>query len=92
MKTNIMTIKQHVAENKRLLSLSGKCIRPFMNMSRHDDRHVLCEPSSGNKNVMDKSNVLGDVKIISEEWKKYYSITFVHWVDTAITNRIRQKT
>ena len=56
MKTNIMTIKQHVAQNKRLLS-------------RHDDRH-LASPPAKTKNVRDKSNVLGDVKIISEELKK----------------------
>ena len=36
MKTNIMTIKQHVAENKRLLSLSVLS----MNMSRHNDDTV----------------------------------------------------
>ena len=36
MKTNIMTIKQHVAENKRLLLLGVLS----MNMSRHDDDTV----------------------------------------------------
>ena len=48
-----------------------------MNMSRHDDRHCASPPAE-TKNVMDKSNVLGDVKIISEELKNIsYSITFV---------------
>ena len=40
-----------------------------MNMSRHDDRHCASPPAK-TKNVRDKSNVLGDVKIISEEQKK----------------------
>ena len=45
-------------------------------MTTDDDRHCASPPAK-TKNVRDKSNVLGDVKIISEEWKKYYSITFV---------------
>ena len=36
------------------------------NMSQHDDRHCASPPAK-TKNVRDKSNVLGDVKIISEE-------------------------
>ena len=62
MKTNIMTIKQHVAENKRLLLLGVLS----MNMSRHDDDTVRAFQRK-TKNVRDKSNVLGDVKIISEK-------------------------
>ena len=74
MKTNIRTIKQNVAENNRLLSLSGNKFAHSMNMSRHDDRHCASPPAE-TKNVRDKSNVLGDVRIISKE--KKYSITFV---------------
>ena len=37
-----------------------------MNMSRYDDRHGASPPEE-TKNVRNKSNVLGDVKIISEE-------------------------
>ena len=53
-----------------------------MNMSLHDDQHCASPPAE-TKNFRDKSNVLGDVKIISEG-KKYYSITFVPKVDMAI--------
>ena len=31
-------------------------------------------PPAETKNVMDKSNVLGDVKIISEEWKNIIAL------------------
>ena len=55
---------------------------PSMNMSLHDDQHCASPPAE-TKNFRDKSNVLGDVKIINEG-KKYYSITFVPKVDTAI--------
>ena len=37
-----------------------------MNMLRHDDRHCA-SPSEETKNVKDKSNVLGNVKFVSEE-------------------------
>ena len=49
-------------------------------MWRHDDRHCA-SPREETKNVKDKPNVSGDVKIISEERKKYCSITFVHSED-----------
>ena len=63
-----MTIKKHVAENKRLLSLRelGSEFALSMNMSWHDERHCASPPAE-TKNVVDKSNVLGDVKLFSEE-------------------------
>ena len=48
-----------------------------MNMLRHDDPHCV-RPSEETKNVKDNSNVLGDVKIVSESKSRRDSVIVLY--------------